>query len=285
MSSVGQTTVTLNPLTPEGHRLRQWFDSEGYSNIGKFNSLTTSGWSDPKGESTRATIAQIKHRSTTVIPENEMEDKGAWFSCRATLTQINQERQWYWTACPICQKKVTYPAGSNDGFGLDEEITQAYCGNCKKEIDQPVKKYLLNVEIGDSTGMMSCVAIGDRGTQLMGGIAADDLFELSKKDLDPNQFKRSNDYFNCRLGRLYIFRIHSKMERYRDESVVKYRIYGLDPISGDEIEGVSTSSSNNNNDPLTLMKQQIVKDCRSTLNWIYDFIPKIAQAYNTQLNQ
>lgn len=290
LSSVGQTSIAVNPPTPAAHQLRHWFDNEGRQKLGSFNSLTAPGWSDQKGEASRLTIAQIKHRATTVVPESELEDKGAWFSCRATLVRINRDKQFFWVACPTCGKKVNYPNQPNDGYSIEESSNAvAHCVTCHVDVSQPVHKFMLMMDIADSTGSLHCVALGDKGQQVMGGVSADSLVSLSKGDVQQGQnSKRFSDFFNDRQGRMYLFKILAKMERYRDEATIKYRLFGLDPISGDETDMmVSTTPDNTNSNqtpqattkPATVhMRQQIIKDAKTSLEFIYEHIPRITTA-------
>lgn len=236
-----------------------------------------------------------------VAQESELEDKGVWFTCRATLIKINRDKQFFWLGCPTCNKKVVYSPAANDasddGFGLELEEpplnTKAYCSFCQKDVDQPTRKYLLNTEIADSTGTLNCIALGDRGNKLMGGVTADELAEIG-----PTAEKALADYFDDREGRLYRFRILAKMERYRDEPQVKYRLFECEALSGDELEnhkrpsgssptadGNSTAAaanSRNQGNSLAVakstMRQSIIKDARATVDWIYNFIPKVAKS-------
>lgn len=267
LSSVGLTTLTVNPPSDEAKRVLKWFSTEGHSMMGRFQALTQASWSDQRGDTTRRTISEIKEAATR-IPETELEDKGLWSSCRATLARINRDRQYYWLACPTCQRKVTYPGG-NDGFGTGE-VEVAFCGTCQKEVEQPVRRYILQVDIADagSSGVLTCQAMGDRGTMLMGGLSADDLVALTERVADwMSIYKSANDCFIDRLSRVYIFKIQAKAERYRDETTVKYRIFGIEGISG----------SPNDAQAVPTMRSAIVREGKSILDWIYERIPRVVR--------
>ena len=252
--------------------------------MGSFASLTTSGWSDQKGEATRVTIAEMRHRATTVMPEGELEDKGAWFTVRASITKIYRDKEFFWVACPTCRKKVSYPNGPNDGFMLDEASTP-HCAACEKDVEHPVKMYMLTMDIADSTGSLTCVAMGEKGVQVMGGISADALVKLNEEGQDmQSQHKRYCDYFNDRVGRLYVFRLQAKMERYRGEATIKYRMFAAEPIGGDEIDAMPATTVIVDNNQATMqqpvksatavMRQQIIKDANLSLEWIDQYIPE-----------
>lgn len=207
------------------------------------------------------TIDQIKNK-VKVVTEQELEEKGVWFTCKAILTRINRDRQFFWVACPVCQKKVTYPGG-NDGFGTGE-VEIAFCGNCQKEVEHPVKKYLLTADIADGSGVLTFNAMGDRGIQLMGGISCDELVQTKEMDMDTSLHKRSNDYFFDRESRQYIFKIQAKCERYRDEATIKYRLHALEMISGASPH-----------DDRGALKTAIIRESNSSLEWIYERIPRV----------
>lgn len=272
LSSVAQTQIQVNPECPEARRIAQWFLKQERSS---YTSLTNASWANETRPAERVTIAELRQRALDA-PESELEDRGRWFSCQATLVTIDRDRQFYWVACPGCGKKVlpsnSLELGVNapDPLAPYDASSEVYvCPSCTKQVETPVRKYLLNLEIADVTGSLRCTAMGDRGHLIMGPVTADTLAQLQAAGYDPSVHQRYEDFFLQRLRREYVFKIQAKSETYRDETRVRYRVFGLDPINA-----VIATDAPQGPNGIATCRATLIKEAKRALDTIYAWIPR-----------
>lgn len=105
----------------------------------------------------------------------------------------------------------------------------------------------------------------------MGGVDPDLLVSLQNRGYDPTLHQRYDDHFLQRLHREYIFKIQAKSETYRDETRIRYRVFGVDPLTGviasdmpTGLNGIATCHAN------------LVREGQRILDRIYEKIPKVA---------
>lgn len=278
LSSVAQTLIEVNPNRPEAARLKRWFADQQHSS---YTSLTTASWANESRPTERVSIAELRQRALAAS-ETELEDRGCWFSCQATLVTIDRDRQFYWVACPNCGRKVMPSAGSEfdiSGAPLDpltpySNASETYvCSGCAKQVDAPVRKYLLSIEIADITGSLRCTALGDKGHLIMGSVTADTLARLQTEAYNPSVQQRYEDFFTQRLQKEYIFKIQAKSETYRDETRVRYRIFSVEPVNA-VLESDTSQGPNGKSTCRAIM----LREAKRALSTIYAYIPRVSGA-------
>eukprot|EP01071_Lankesteria_metandrocarpae_P006425 Lankesteria_metandrocarpae@DN4352_c0_g1_i2.p1 len=195
------TAVDFNPPIPEAQTLKSWYTSGGKDL--QTESLSNHITQFPKNEK-RHTISAILEAVRGPQASTELEDRGMWFATTAVIHNIDAERNYYWNACPTCNKKVKSASENNSfnfgggggDFGADPDDSSSlggyHCFTCNKDVETPNQKFLLNVEVHDSTGLLKCILIGDHGKALLEA----QVEEIEASKLCPSQDgKDFDDYF------------------------------------------------------------------------------------------
>eukprot|EP01069_Polyplicarium_translucidae_P005542 Polyplicarium_translucidae@DN2807_c0_g1_i4.p1 len=221
-----ETKIDVNPDLPQTAKLIRWFQERGEST--QITSLSRAG--GPSRDMERSTLSQINQAVTAPSAAAALEDKGLWFSTIATLHRFDTERRYFWIACPDCNKKVQ-DLSSDDGLGPDGNGSTYFCGQCNKTVPKPNKKYILTIDLKDSTDSLRCNAIADHAQNIMGhdcSVVTDARDRL-------NNGMDDHDFFLWKQHREYLFRIQAKFDVYMDEKRIKYKIFGSEPMEGDTI--------------------------------------------------
>ena len=123
------------------------------------------------------------------------------------------------TACPTesCNKKVT-----EDGPNMWR------CEKCQKVYDRCDHRYILSLQVADSTGQTWINAFNETGEQLLGK-TAEELYYL--KTSDEAEYLR---VFKEALFKPYIFRIRAKQESYQGETKLRCNVMAALPVNAED---------------------------------------------------
>jgi replication factor A1 len=265
LSSINQTLFQVNETSSWAQELKKWYQ---LNNQASFSSLTTSSWMNDSRNSERLCIAELREQALKKAGV-DLEDRGLWFTCYATLVSIDRDRQFYWIACPKCGKKVIPVTDEIQDYTKNDNVASYVCPGCSTQVEHPVRKYLLNLVISDTTGSLPCTAMGDRGTSVMGSVTPDSLVQLQMNENDPQTHKRCEDFFYERLRKEYLFTIQAKSETYRDETRVRYRVFGVQPINA-----IKADDAPNGPNGIETCRLNLIKEAKRGLNIIYSRIPR-----------
>ena len=203
VSTTRSSICEINPDMPTAHALRGWYDVQGKN--AAFTSM--SGGGGGTGKDPRKFLSAIKD-------ENMGHDSPAYFTVRGWVSFIRSEGTWCYCSNPANKKKVIE---SGDKW-LDESTGTT--------IDKCERRYILSMVCSDHTGSSWLSAFNDQAIKIMGGITADEMYELSQAD-GAAQFKAT---FNANNFMPYIFKVRAKAETWQDESRVKCVIQDLTPL-------------------------------------------------------
>lgn len=225
-------------LVPEIDKLMKWYMREGKDlNI---SSPPVAGKYDDK----RLSIAEIIDVAQSTQNNVNIQRSGLWFTCVASViqTHIGPGKKFFWTACPVCTKKVIPTGGDEGEFGGDvynygagkkeTQPTDYYCGSCGKTVATPDRRYMVPLDIQDHTESLKCTILADPAmvgysqysylvVQALLGVRADEIENARIDGKGPNG-EDWMDYF-CRLRRKeFVFRIKAQSETWQDESRIVY---------------------------------------------------------------
>lgn len=166
LSSLGSSQITFNPDMPEAHALRGWFDSKGgnvEASLNVSSASTSSTPSNTPNRDDRKFLSQVKDESLG------QHDKPDYFSTVASISFIKSENgNISYMACPTegCNKKV-----------IEEGPNQYRCEKCQKVFDRCDHRYIMTVQVSDSTGAIWVQAFNETGQQLLDK-SAEEMYQL-----------------------------------------------------------------------------------------------------------
>lgn len=203
LSSMGSTTITLNPDIPEGHKLYAWKQS--------FNGAI------PAGQSLSGGMAAVgggldsfeQRKNIAAIKDEQLgfRDKPDFITLKGTVVYIKHDTDPFYAACPTpgCNKKVT------------EAMNGEYmCEKCNKTFPNCARRYILSVSMADHSGSSWFTLFND---------TADILLKHSAEGL--HQMKMNGDeegyekVFSDALFKTIIGKARVKQELVQEEKRVK----------------------------------------------------------------
>ncbi|MCL7022964.1 hypothetical protein MKW94_028869 [Papaver nudicaule] len=169
LSTVGKSTVVVNPDVPEAEKLRSWFASEGKSkqmtSIGA--GLTNLSKSGAKSfYSDRVNLVHITSNPSLG------EEKPEFFSIKAYISFIKPDSTMWYQACKACNKKVT--AGITSDYRCDG------C-NMNKNEDEFSLRYIVAFKVSDASGEAWLSTFNEQAEKIL-GCSADELNQIKQQD-------------------------------------------------------------------------------------------------------
>lgn len=168
LSSLGSSQITFNPDMPEAHTLRGWFDSKGGEveaalNVSSASANSANASNNSVNRDERKFLSQVKDESLG------QHDKPDYFNTVASVSFVKSENgNISYMACPTegCNKKV-----------IEEGPNQYRCEKCQKVFDRCDHRYIMTVQISDSTGALWVQAFNETGHQLLDK-SAEEMYQL-----------------------------------------------------------------------------------------------------------
>ncbi|KAG6515042.1 replication protein A 70 kDa DNA-binding subunit A-like [Zingiber officinale] len=213
VGTISSTQLFIDPILPETHILREWFDGEGKD--ASSNSISRDMMPGLPSNDCRKTVSQIKGEGLG------RGNKPDWVTVKASISFIKTDNFCY-TACPLmigdrlCNKKVMkVPSG------------RWSCDRCAKEFDECDYRYLLQLQMQDHTGVTWVTAFQESGVEII-GCSARELYELKHREHNDQRF---GDVIQQCLFKQYVFRLKIKEEHYGDEQQVKVTVVKADKVN------------------------------------------------------
>lgn len=166
LSSMGTSQITFNPDISDAHVLRGWFDSQGgkiETSLNVSSAAAVSNTNNSPNRDERKFLSQIKDEALG------QHDKPDYFSTIASVSYVKSENgNISYMACPTegCNKKV-----------IEEGPNQYRCEKCQKVFDRCDHRYIMTVQISDSTGAIWVQAFNETGQHLLGR-TAEEMYNL-----------------------------------------------------------------------------------------------------------
>lgn len=214
LSTLGSSTISVNPDMKESHELRGWYDTIGHKmKLQEFASITINNSSDGTNINAKASNGLEDRKMISQIREEQLgqqPDKADYFDLVGTVSFIKPDSTLYYTSCPgvvntgtggSCQKKVV-EIGPN----------LYRCEKCQKTYDHCDYRYIFSFQISDPTGQTWVNVFNDVG-ELVLGKSALDMAEL--KQINPSGYQ---NILKDAQFKTYIFRVKAKQEIYQGEA-------------------------------------------------------------------
>ncbi|XP_062169595.1 replication protein A 70 kDa DNA-binding subunit B [Alnus glutinosa] len=212
LSTIGRSTVIVNPDIPEAKKLRSWYDSEG-----KESSMASvsAGMSPSTKSGSRSMYSDRISLSHVTSNPSLGEDKPVFFSIRGYISFIKPDQTMWYRACKTCNKKVTEALGA--GY---------WCEGCQKNEEECNLRYIMVVKVSDASGEAYLSAFNEDAEKIV-GCSADELEKLKSQVGEENSFqtKLKEATWNSHL-----FRISVAQNEYNHEKRQRITVRAVAPV-------------------------------------------------------
>ncbi|OMO53144.1 Nucleic acid binding, tRNA/helicase-type [Corchorus capsularis] len=211
LSTLGKSTVLINPDIPEAKKLKAWYDSEG-----KVSSMASigSGLSPSSKGGARSMYSDRISLSHITGNPSLGEDKPAFFSIKAFISLIKPDQAMWYRACKTCNKKVTEAIGS--GY---------WCEGCQKNDDECSLRYIMVSKISDASGEAWVSAFNEEAERIV-GCPADELDKLKSNEEGNAYQQKLKDATWAR----HLFRVSVTQNEYNNEKRQRITVRAVAPI-------------------------------------------------------
>jgi len=214
ISSLGSSTIQVNPDMPEVFELKGWYEEEGSK--ASFNSLTQArarGGGDA-GAGDVKTFGEVKADRLGTGSE-----RGDYYSAMATIVMIRKERALY-QAC-------TNPTA--DGKTCNKKVQDMHNGNfrcerCNIENEKFAWRLILSFNCCDSTDNNWAQAFQEEGEKIL-GMSAQELGDLQTDN--PDEF---NKVLQRASFQKFHMRFRCKTDTYNDQENVRHTMLSATKI-------------------------------------------------------
>nr|AGT15869.1 replication protein [Saccharum hybrid cultivar R570] len=167
LSTIGKSTLVINPGLPEAQNLKSWYDSEG-----KDTSLAPVG---AEMGATRAGGLKSMYSDRVFLSHITSDpamgqERPVFFSLNAIISHIKPDQNMWYRACKTCNKKVTEAFGS--GY---------WCEGCQKNDSECSLRYIMVLKVSDPTGE-AWVSVFNEHAEKIIGCSADELDRIRKEE-------------------------------------------------------------------------------------------------------
>ncbi|XP_002467989.2 replication protein A 70 kDa DNA-binding subunit B [Sorghum bicolor] len=162
LSTIGKSTLAINPDLPEAQNLKSWFDSKG-----KDTSLAPIG---AEMGATRKSMYSDRIFLSHITSDPAMgQEKPVFFSLNAIISHIKPEQHMWYRACKTCCNKVTEAFGS--GYWSER---------CNKNASECSLRYIMVIKVSDPNGE-AWVSVFNEHAEKIIGYSADELDRIRKE--------------------------------------------------------------------------------------------------------
>ncbi|GLT25192.1 hypothetical protein SLA2020_003370 [Shorea laevis] len=211
LSTIGRSTMQVNPDIPEAKRLRTWYESEGK---GTTMASISSGLSPSSKTGARSMYSDRVALSHITVNPSLGEDKPSFFSIRAYVSLIRNDQAMWYRACKTCNKKVTEAVGS--GY---------WCEGCQKNDDQCNLRYIMVLKVSDSSGDAWVSAFNEEAEKIV-GCPADELDKLKSEEGTMNYQEKLKEA----TWIPHLFRVSVAQNEYNNEKRQRITVRAVAPI-------------------------------------------------------
>ncbi|XWS47924.1 hypothetical protein CRYUN_Cryun13aG0027900 [Craigia yunnanensis] len=212
LSTLGKSTVLINPDIPEAKKLRSWYDSEGK---GSSMASISSGLSPSSKNGARSMYTDRVSLSHITGNQSLGDDKPAFFSIKAFVSLIRPEQAMWYHACKTCNKKVTEALGS--GY---------WCEGCQKNNEECSLRYIMVSKISDASGEAWVSAFNEEAEKIV-GCSADELDKLKSEGGEINAYQQK---LREATWVPHLFRVSVTQNEYNNEKRQRITVRAVAPI-------------------------------------------------------
>lgn len=216
LSTLGSSTISINPDMKESHELRGWYDTIGHKmTLQEFASITINNAFDNTNLNTKASNGLEDRKMIYQIREEQLgqqPDKADYFDLVGTVSFIKPDSTLYYTSCPGVINTGTGTGGTCQKKVVEIGPNLYRCEKCQKTYDHCDYRYIFSFQISDPTGQTWINVFNDVGELVLGKHAVD-MAEL--KQVNPSEYQ--NILKNAQF-KTYIFRVKAKQEIYQGEA-------------------------------------------------------------------
>ncbi|KAL6649484.1 hypothetical protein ACP70R_013708 [Stipagrostis hirtigluma subsp. patula] len=210
LSTIGKSSIEINPDMPEAHELRSWYDSEG-----KGTSMASIGAEmGARGGGSRSMYSERVFLSHITSDPTLGQDKAVFFNLYAFISHIKPDQTMWYRACKTCNKKVTEALGS--GY---------WCEGCQKNDDECALRYIMVVKVSDPTGEAWLSVFNEHAERII-GCSADELDRIRKEEGD--------DVYHIKLKEAtwvpHLFRVSVAQHEYMSEKRQRITVRNEVPV-------------------------------------------------------
>ncbi|KAL5746735.1 hypothetical protein ACOSP7_023707 [Xanthoceras sorbifolium] len=212
LSTLGRSTVLVNPDIPEAKRLRSWYESEG-----KVTSMASigSGLSPISKGGARSMYSDRVSLSHITSNPSMGEEKPVYFSIRAFISLVKPDQTMWYRACKTCNKKVT------DGMG-----SGYWCEGCQKNDDECSLRYIMVVRVCDGSGEAWISAFNEEAEKII-GCSADELDKFKSQEGEENLFQLK---LKEATWASHLFRVSVTQHEYNNEKRQRITVRAVAPV-------------------------------------------------------
>ncbi|KAM0836736.1 hypothetical protein ACQ4PT_062129 [Festuca glaucescens] len=211
VSTVGKSTLVINPELPEAEKLKAWYESEGK---GTSMASVGAGMGASSPGSSRSLYSDRVFLSHITSDPDLGQDKPVFFSLHAHISHIKPDQTMWYRACNTCNKKVTESMGS--GY---------WCEGCQKNYDECSLRYIMIIKVSDPTGEAWLSLFNDQAERIV-GCSADELDRIRKEEGD--------DRFQLKLKEAtwvpHLFRVSVAQNEYMGEKRQRITVRSESPV-------------------------------------------------------
>ncbi|XP_035689920.1 replication protein A 70 kDa DNA-binding subunit-like isoform X1 [Branchiostoma floridae] len=206
LSTVGSSTIMINPDIPEAYQLRGWYDKVGCN--AEAQSISTGAGGGAGRPTNWKSFQQVKDEN---LGTGEKPD---FFTTKGTIVFLKKENSMY-QACPTqdCNKKVV---DLQNGFFS--------CEKCSKEFPNFKYRMILSANVADFSGNQWTTCFQETAETILG---QNTEYLGNLKDQDDTAY---DQVFTEANFKSYIFNMRVKMDTYNDESRIRCICNGIQPL-------------------------------------------------------
>lgn len=210
LSTIGKSTVLINPDTPDANKLRYWYESEGK---GTSMASVGTGMSPSSNSATRSVYSDRVTLSHLTSNPALGDGKPAFFSTRAFVSFIKADQAMWYRACKTCNKKVI------------EAIDSGYwCEGCQKSDKECNLRYITVLKVSDSSGEAWVSAFNEEAEKIIGCPA---------EELDKLRYGEDGEYelkLKQATWKHHLFRVSIAQNEYNGEKRQRITLRTVAPV-------------------------------------------------------
>ncbi|XP_062216405.1 replication protein A 70 kDa DNA-binding subunit B-like [Phragmites australis] len=211
LSTIGKSTLVINPDMPEAQELRSWYDTEGQ---GTSMAPVGADMGAARAGGLRSMYSDRVFLTHITSDPTLGQDKPMFFSLNAFISHIKPDQNMWYRACKTCNKKVTEAVGS--GY---------WCEGCQKNDAECSLRYIMVIKVSDPTGE-AWVSVFNEHAERIIGCSADELDRIRKEEGDDSYILK----LKAATWVPHLFRVSVAQHEYMGERRQRINVKSESPV-------------------------------------------------------